>query len=66
MQFTAELFPESTDYPNVVQLDDSAFTGLSNAGAAIADFWREFPTVTKIKLQPQHPLTVPHGQTNKE
>ncbi|MGF1539813.1 MAG: guanine deaminase [Pleurocapsa sp.] len=52
VQFTAELFPESTDYLNVyerfglvsdrtilahcIQLDDSAFTRLSHAGAAIA------------------------------
>ncbi|WP_319421121.1 guanine deaminase [Pleurocapsa sp. FMAR1] len=52
VQFTAELFPESKDYLNVyeqfdligdrtilahcVQLDDSAFARLSDAGAAIA------------------------------
>jgi guanine deaminase len=52
VQFTAELFPESTDYLNVyerfglvgdrtilahcIQLDDSAFQRLSDAGAAIA------------------------------
>ncbi len=52
VQFTAELFPESKDYLNVyeqfglvgersifahcIQLDDSAFQRLSNAGSAIA------------------------------
>ena len=52
VQFTAELFPDSQDYLNVyeqfglvgdrsifahcIQLDDSAFQRLSNAGAAIA------------------------------